>query len=531
MKTSHLQTQVLIIGGGATGTGLARDLALRGVESILVEQKDINAGASGGNHGLLHSGARYVSTDPEVAAECRAENELLRKVAPHCIEETGGFFVAVEGDDERYVADFPHMCDRAGIAAVSLDVQEARELEPVLSPKTIAVYRVEDAAIDPFKLSLENMAQAQSLGSQLLRQTRLIGFRKEKGRIRSALLQDMRTGEELVVEAEMIVNAAGAWAGEVASLSGISIQILYSKGSLLVTDRRMTRRIINRLRDPSDGDILVPGGTVSILGTTSLRVDSLKDIRPTPGEIDLIVDEGAAMIPMLDRARYIRAYAGVRPLLKPEREENDRSASRGFTLLDHAQEGLENFVTIPGGKLTTYRFMAEKTADLVCKRLGVRQPCRTRTEPLPSTEAGRWTEPGLGPRDWIKEKTPKNPILCECEMVPKSTIDRIIQVSKAQGDRLDLRAIGLRSRVGKGSCQGTFCGKRVMGYMVERGEFEDDTALSHLRDFLESRWKGERPVLWGEQLVQAELKEALYCGLSDLERHRPHLKEDQHSRG
>lgn len=518
------ETQVLIIGGGATGTGLARDLALRGIQSILIEKGDINAGASGGNHGLLHSGARYVSSDSAVAAECRAENELLKKLAPHCIEETGGLFVAVAGDDETYVADFPHLCERAGIPATLLDIQDARELEPVLSPDTIAAYQVEDASIDPFKLSLENMAQAQALGSRLLRHTQLVGFTMGRSSIRSALLQDIKTGEEMVIDPEMVVNAAGAWAGEVAALSGISFEILYSKGSLLVTDRRVTRRIINRLREPSDGDILVPGGTVCILGTTSVRVDSLEDIRPTPREIDLIVDEGAAMIPMLDRARYIRAYAGVRPLLKPKVEEDDRSASRGFTLLDHALDGVENFVTIPGGKLTTYRFMAEKTADLVCERLGINKPCLTRTEPLPSTEAGKWTEPGLGPRDWIKAKDPENPILCECEMVPKSSVDRIVQSTKARGDRLDLRAIGLRSRVGKGSCQGTFCGKRVMTYMVEQGEFEGNTALTHLKNFLESRWKGERPVLWGEQMVQAELKEALYCGLSDLER-RPHSKE------
>ena len=524
LKHSRLKTQVLIIGGGATGTGLARDLALRGVPSILVEKRDINAGASGGNHGLLHSGARYVSGDPGVAAECRAENELLKKMAPHCIESSGGLFVAVAGDDENYVADFPGLCERAGIPVTPLDIQDARQLEPVLSPDTIAVYQVEDASIDPFKLSLENMAQAQALGSRLLRQTRLLGFKKGNARIQSALLQDMRTGRETTVEADMIVNAAGAWAGEVAALSGISIRILYSKGSLLVTDRRLTRRIINRLREPSDGDILVPGGTVSILGTTSVRVDSLEDIRPTPDEIDLIVDEGAAMIPMLDRARYIRAYAGVRPLLKPEIEEDDRSASRGFTLLDHARDGLDNLITIPGGKLTTYRFMAEKTADLVCERLGISRPCLTRTEPLPSTEAGKWTEPGLGPRDWISAKNPENPILCECEMVPKSSVDRIVQFTKAGGDRLDLKAIGLRSRVGKGACQGTFCGKRVMAHMVEQGEFDGNTALTHLRDFLESRWKGERPVLWGEQMVQAELKEALYCGLSDLERW-PHSKE------
>ena len=97
-----LETQVLIIGGGATGTGLARDLALRGVESILVEQGDINSGTSGANHGLLHSGARYIASDPAAARECRDEGALIKRLAAQCVEDTGGLFVAVEGDDEAW---------------------------------------------------------------------------------------------------------------------------------------------------------------------------------------------------------------------------------------------------------------------------------------------------------------------------------------------------------------------------------------------------------------------------------------------
>ena len=162
--SKSLNTQVLIIGGGATGTGIARDLALRGVQCILAESRDINAGASGANHGLLHSGGRYVFADQESAKECREEGELLKKLAPHCIEDTGGLFVAVEGDDEKYVADFPHMCSQCNIPVKTLDVKEARELEPVLSDKLIAAYMVADASIDPFKLSMENMSQAQELG-------------------------------------------------------------------------------------------------------------------------------------------------------------------------------------------------------------------------------------------------------------------------------------------------------------------------------------------------------------------------------
>ena len=96
-----METQVLIIGGGVTGAGIARDLALRGIKCILAEKHDINAGASGANHGLLHSGARYVAGDLVNAEECREEGNILKKLASHCIEDTGGLFVAVEGDDEK----------------------------------------------------------------------------------------------------------------------------------------------------------------------------------------------------------------------------------------------------------------------------------------------------------------------------------------------------------------------------------------------------------------------------------------------
>jgi len=105
-----INTQALIIGAGVTGAGLARDLSLRGVRCILVEQKDINAGASGANHGLLHSGARYIKSDPASAEECQNENHRLKRLASHCIDACGGLFVAVQGDDENYIADFPLLC-------------------------------------------------------------------------------------------------------------------------------------------------------------------------------------------------------------------------------------------------------------------------------------------------------------------------------------------------------------------------------------------------------------------------------------
>jgi glycerol-3-phosphate dehydrogenase len=512
-----LKPQVLIIGGGATGTGLARDLALRGLECLLVEKKDINAGASGGNHGLLHSGARYVGSDPEAARECREEGELLKRLAPHCIEETGGLFVAVEGDDEKYVARFPGLCEKAGVHCRALDLKEARLLEPVLSEKLLAAYAVEDGSIDPFRLSLDNMAQARDHGAGLLCFTRVKAFETGHSKIQSVKLENTLSGESFSVEADIIVNAAGAWAGLVADLAGLSVPVLYSKGSLIITQERMNCRVINRLRPASNADILVPGGTVSILGTTSVRIDHPDEAYPSAEEIDSMIEDARAMAPILGTTRYIRAYCGVRPLVGSQGGGDDRNVTRGFTLLDHSVQGLNNFITITGGKLTTFRLMAEKTADLVCHHLGLSRPCLTRSEPLPASPSVRWTEPAGAPKVWLTGHDPQDKVLCECEMVSQSTIESIADSLKHQGIKADLQAIGLRSRIGKGRCQGSYCASRIAASLYKQGEISAPQTLEGLRDFLRNRWKGLKPVLWGDQLAQAELSEAVHCGFLGLE--------------
>jgi glycerol-3-phosphate dehydrogenase len=512
-----LETPVLIIGGGITGVGLARDLALRGVHSVLVERRDIAAGASGANHGLLHSGARYVRSDPAAAVECLQESRVLKRVAAHCIEDTGGLFVAVEGDDETYAADFPSDCARCGIACKAISTAEARELEPVLTERLIAAYQVADASVDPFHLSLDNLCEALELGSRVMLHTRVVGFDREKRRIRRIRLINDETGKESTIEAELVVNAAGAWAREVAALAGIEVDLLYSKGSLLITDQRLTQRVINRLRLASDADILVPGGTVSILGTTSIRIDTLERIVPTIEESDYIVETASAMVPALNTTRYIRAYAGVRPLAGSKSMGDGRALSRGFVLLDHAGEGVENFISIIGGKLTTYRLMAEKTADLVCQRLGVERPCLTAVRALKSFPANQWTAAGLSPRLWMKANAPGDWLLCECEMVPASALEAVIDGIHRQGGRSNLYAIGRRSRVGKGTCQGAFCGLRINAYLYDQGRLEGRQGLEDLRSFLSARWRGMRPVLWDTAMLQEELQEALHCGYLGLE--------------
>ena len=123
-------TTVLVVGGGATGTGIARDLSLRGVDVTLAERGGISSGTSGRSHGLLHSGARYAEADRVGAEECIAENQILREIAGACIRDTGGLFVQLAEDDADYFAEKRAACEEIGIETEVMDGDAARELVP-----------------------------------------------------------------------------------------------------------------------------------------------------------------------------------------------------------------------------------------------------------------------------------------------------------------------------------------------------------------------------------------------------------------
>jgi glycerol-3-phosphate dehydrogenase len=515
LNLNNIETQVLIIGGGVTGTGILRDLSLRGIKCLLVESDDINRGASGANHGLLHSGARYVTTDPESATECGEENVILKKTLGNCIEDNGGLYVAVKGDDENYVADFPDQCEKCGIKTQEIDIKQVQELESAVTKDIFKAYQTKDATIDPFGISLSNIAQARSLEGTTLIYNRVVKLKKLGGKIISAILKNTKTGGLTEVFADYIVNAAGAWVGEIAALAGMKVKVVYSKGSLLVTASRITRKSIMRLRAPSIVDALVPGGTISIIGPTSVRVNSLNDIAPTIAEVEDIINEGIKLIPQLNDTRYIRAFSGVRPIIDSSEKGSDNALSRGYDLIDHEKDGLNNFITIAGGKLSIYRLMAEKTSDLICQKLGISNPCLTRTNILPKADDTKWTDPGATSKLWFSGRSgdPDNTLLCECEMVPVSVVDSIVESIEKNGLVPNHKTIEIRSRIGKGSCQGTICGSRIAAYLSEKKGLNGSDTQKSLKEFLRKRWKGEHAILANNQMAQAELKEALYINL------------------
>jgi len=517
---------VLIVGGGATGAGLLRDFARRGLRSLLVEKGDMGTGTSGRYHGLLHSGARYVAKDPIAARECIEENRILRRIAPASIEDTGGFFVATPDDPVEYAEAFPTACAAAGVDCEEISVAVALAQEPALDGGIRRVFRVPDAALEPWQLIEGNLADARRLGSAAWPYQRLVAMERGPSRIFGVTLRDERTGTVTRVAPRFVVSAAGAWAGQVASMAGVRLEMSPGKGTMLVFNQRMTNTIVNRCHMPADADIMVPVGTVAILGTTEERVDDPDRYEIRREEVEALLAEGEKLFPDIRRMRLLRAYAGVRPLYQasdptssdqhPEDAET-RNVSRAHVVLDHATDGVENFVSIVGGKLTTYRLMAEQTADVVCVKLGLTAACTTAEELLPGQDDGvhHW----LGHRLAEHEAAGGGDaaLICECELVTLPLLERFLD----EHWPCSLDDVRRGTRLGMGPCQGGFCTFRAAAVLMERangaaGELHSDPADladAALAAFVRERFKGIRPIAWGRQLQELWLAAGVYAGV------------------
>lgn len=507
---------VIIIGGGVTGAGVARDCALRGFRTALVERGDIASGASGRNHGLLHSGARYAVSDRASAAECIAENKILRRIASNCVEETEGLFITLPEDDLDYQKGFIKACRESGINARAISPKEALRMEPAVNPDLIGAVVVPDASIDPFRLTAANVLDARLHGADIYTNHEVTELIRDGYTVKGVRLHDRMTGETKNLYAFYTVNAAGIWGARIAEMAGVKIGMLPSKGSLLVFGHRAAKMVVNRCRKPANADILVPGDVVSVIGTTSDKVpfEECDNMKVTPEEVNVLLTEGCKLVPSLASTRIIRAYAGVRPLVSDDSDPSGRSVSRGIVLLDHAQrDNVRGFISITGGKLTTYRLMAEMTADLLCRKLSRDVPCPTAELPLPGS--GKYTpKKGAGTSYLAAEGRhgslaakieDGSPLVCECEQVTRAEIAFAVRELGVKS----LDDLRRRTRVGMGTCQSCFCLEKAAQALAEElGCPEDAPRL--LREFAAERWKGLIPVGWGEGMRQAEYLRKLY---------------------
>jgi len=507
-------TDVLVIGGGATGLGVAWDASLRGLSVVVLEQGDLGQGTSGRYHGLLHSGGRYILSDPTSARECARENLILRRIVPHAIEDTGGLFVSTPADPPEYADEWFAASRREGVAAQEITPSDALRLEPLLTPEAVRVFHVQDAALDSFDLLHALAAAIVAAGGHVLIRHRLERLTPAPDGFLAAVASPSN-GSLLHIQARVVVNAAGPFAGRVAQLAGATLPLALGKGTMIAMATRLVNTVVNRLKPPADGDIIVPVGTVAVLGTTDTPVEAPEDVRIEPWEVDLLLYEAAALIPSIQDHRPLRAWAGIRPLYRPPDagQTETRRLSRAHALIDHAAAGgPPRLVTIIGGKLSTFRRMAEDTVDLVQRHLGSSAPCRTDETPLSPPPRRFHRLPDRLESLGRHAAEPQLGLVCECELVTTEDIRRALDLSPTS----DLDDLRRDLRLGMGPCQAAYCAYRSAGHLV-RHDHETDAA-SALAIFLEERWRGVRPLMWGQSLRQFEANRRIYQDLLGMDR-------------
>lgn len=379
-----MNTDVIIIGGGATGLFTALDLSLRGLNVILFERGDIGAGTSGKFHGMLHSGARYAVNDPHSAIECIQENKILSTIAPQAIVDTGGIFVGITDDDVKYSDEFIKALKKVGIEHKVLTKEETLQEEPLLNKELKLAIWVPDKVIRGYDLLSLVAIHASLNGARIKTYNEVVDFIKEGGEVRGVRVKDHISGEIKEYRSDFIVNTSGPHTFKILEKLGIKdLPALFAEGAMLVYKKPIVSHIINRLRLPSDGDIIVPYSDVSILGTTAKLIEDPENYTVDQNEIETLIKEGSIMVPSISNMKYHRIYSSIRVLYKRFEKETGRTATRDFVIIDHEKEhGIRGILSIFGGKFTTSRLMGERVGDLVTEKLGLNVKSRTRNYQL-----------------------------------------------------------------------------------------------------------------------------------------------------
>jgi glycerol-3-phosphate dehydrogenase len=512
----RLSADVVVVGGGATGAGVVRDVAMRGFSAILVDRADLAQGTTGRYHGLLHSGGRYVVSDPRSATECAQENAIVSRIHAGAVERTGGLFVVTPNDDLAFSDQFLAGAQSTGVPVQEIGIAEALRREPRLNPGIKRAFAVQDGSVDGWQMVWGAANSAKAYGASILTYHEVTGIDTTAGAVTAVHCLDHKTGERVSIDCSFVINAAGAWAGKVAAMAGChDVEVVPGRGIMIAMNHRLVNTVVNRCVYPADGDIIVPVHTVCIIGTTDVKADDPDKLSIPRDEVQQMLDDGELLVPGFRESRAIHAWAGARPLVKDARvtATDTRHMSRGMSVLDHAErDAVKGLLTITGGKLTTYRLMAEHVVDQMCEQLGDTRPCTTASEPVPGAADGRNYLITHRLHDREHDRL-DDQIICECELVTKSMFVQALE-EQPNASLDDLRR---QLRLGMGPCQGGFCSMRATGIALESGRIDIERATALLRGFLANRWIGLWPILHGEQVRQTALDNWIFHSTLDIE--------------
>ena len=395
LESEHFD--VIVIGGGIIGAGIARDAALRGLRVALFEKRDFGSGTTAGSTRLIHGGLRYLEMfDFRLVRMDLRERETLLRIAPHLVKPLefimpfyrSSLFYRWKMKLGMTLYDLLSY-DKSLPRHRFLTPRELKEIEPNLRQQGLqgaAVYF--DAQADsPERLCLENIIDASAHNAQTFNYAEVTGTLRIGRAIAGVRVRDLLSEDaaEISVKSRVVVNASGAWfdrvAGKLTDRSGPT-KIRMTKG-IHITLPNITKRAIVLFSVVDDRLMFViPWLGHSWIGTTDTDfTDDPATVHATLADVDYLLRSVTEYFPTLDTGRIYFSNAGVRALVKEGGSES--SVSRSHRIADGAGSGTDNLISVLGGKITGYRAIAEQATDAVCAKLNVNAACLTARDSLP----------------------------------------------------------------------------------------------------------------------------------------------------
>lgn len=398
---------VLVVGGGVTGAGIARDAARRGLSVALCEMNDLAFGTSSRSSKLVHGGLRYLEQyEFSLVFEAVSERRILLDIAPHLVNPLGFLFpVYPESRQPLYLIQ-AGMWLYDGLSLFrspkrhkQLSARDVAELEPALRQDGLRgapIYY--DCATDDARLTLETALDAAINGAVVATYAKVVSFLKDEvGRLAGAVVQDQITGELREVRAHAVINATGPWTDRTVAMSKpLDVNLLRPTKGVHIVVEKSVLPVDNAVVcfHPIDGRVLfaIPWGDRTYIGTTDSDYQGdPAEVHATLEDVDYLIDAARAYFPKnpITREQVISTWAGLRPLMRPASADGsiDESAVSREHQIVVGQDGL---ITIAGGKLTTYRRMSNEVVDTAVKLLrlsdalpGTLKEPRTDRDPLP----------------------------------------------------------------------------------------------------------------------------------------------------
>jgi glycerol-3-phosphate dehydrogenase len=527
---------VIVIGGGVNGTGVARDCALRGLKVALFERNDLAFGASGNSSGMIHGGPRYLTTDPDVTYSSCLDSGHIQRIAPHLLFRIPFLMPVFRGTElaaEATLAAYDAFFDvydryqplKRGKPHVRLTADELRELEPGLAEGARGGVTFDEWGIDGARLCVANAVDAMEHGAEVRVHTTVTELlRREDGRVLGVRYRDRTSGETGKKTARIVVNATGAWAPITAALGGLSAgaaRIRPGKGIHVFLDRRLTNYAITATAIDGRQVFLLPWQNVSVLGTTDDDYyGDLDRVLATGDEVRYLFQAVARVFPSIWQARAIGTWGGVRPTLY-EWGPNEDELSREHEIVDHAAHGANGLYSMLGGKLASYRQFSEEMTDVVARRLRIATKCRTHTSPLPGGDenvdpmqlvvrggmeavtATRLEYRHGGRSLRVVERMLRDPreaaVVCPCEPVTEAEIRYTVVHELAS----TVDDVSRRTRLGLGVCGGLRCAARCGRIVAELTGRSPREGLALAHGFL-SRARDRRAAAVGPDQARQE---------------------------